>query len=70
MERTRIGSANHIYSENDITSVDVHTLTPKGNDRETSFITIGDENNSIIINSREQWEQVKAFMNKAFDGIE
>lgn len=70
MNRERIGSANHIYSDKDITSIDIHTLTPKKNDRETSFITISDENNSIIINSREQWEQVKAFMNKAFDGIE
>jgi len=70
MDRRKIGQANHIYSDNDIASIDIHVLTPKEDDRETSFVTIGDENSSIIINSREQWKQVNAFMLKAFDDIE
>lgn len=73
MSRKIIGQANHVYSENDVTTLKICTIIPDedGQKRDNSFVTIGDsfDNESIIINSIEQWEQVNAFVRKAFDDL-
>lgn len=68
MERELTGKANHVFSEDEITSLDVHSLTPDDG-RSSPFISIGDDNNSVLIHSIEQWEQLNALVRRSFDNM-
>jgi len=67
MARELKGMANHVFSEKEITSLEVHILTPPN---EKPFITIGAGEESIIINSKEQWKQLNAIVLNTLEEIE
>ena len=66
MSRELIGKANHVYPDRSVSTLEVHTIETERD----IFITIGDadDQESIIINSQEQWQQLDALINTAFDG--
>lgn len=68
---TDIGKANHIFSDGDITALNIQTIT-FDNDNLKPAVTISDEdgNASVMVNSLEQWEQINTLVRKAFDGLE
>lgn len=63
------GKANHVHEDGSMSTLDICTVEPEKNERLGAFITIGDSdgNESIIINSIEQWKQVDAIVRHAFD---
>lgn len=68
MSRELTGQANHVFSEDEITSINVHTLDPEDK-RMKPFVSIGNDSGSVVIHSLEQWEQLNALVRKAFDGL-
>ena len=68
MSRELTGQSNHVFSEDEITSIDVHTIEPD-DERMEPFVAIGTDNESIVIHSLEQWEQLNALVRRAFDGL-
>lgn len=70
MAKELIGKANHVYSRDEISSIDVNILeTGEGEQLDEYIITIRNDQDSIIINSIEQWNQLDALVRKAFDGL-
>ena len=68
---TDIGRANHIYQDGQITSVVIQTIEFEGEGlRPAVTISNEDGNDSVMINSLEQWRQLNALVLKAFDGLE
>ena len=68
MERELTGKANHVFSKDEIASLDVHEFS-SDDSRQGPFVTIGDESHSVLILSIEQWNQIDALVRKAFDNL-
>ena len=71
MEREQIGQANHVHTDNDVSTLDVSVLVPGENDRDKAFVIIDTkDSNGVIVNSLEQWKQLNAFVLRAFNELE
>ena len=71
MSRDMIGHANHVYDDLSVNTLTVHVIHT-GN-KDPDFVAIresGEDGESIIINSREQWKQLDAFVRLAFEELE
>lgn len=68
MSRELTGKANHVFSKDEITSLDVHEVDPE-NQHDKPFVTVGDLSHSVLIHSIEQWNQLDALVRKAFDNL-
>ena len=72
MPKISIGHANHVHDSKDISSIEISIIQPPRAQRLSSFVTLGSDTgeDSIIINSLEQWKQIDAFVLKAFDQLD
>lgn len=65
MASTNIGTVTHTYKDGS-----QRTLCVKVINEGSGFIVVEDEEEGIIINSREQWNILKALMDSAFSVLE
>lgn len=69
MSRELTGQANHVFSEDEITSIKVYVIEPE-DERMEPFVSVANESGEgVIIHSLEQWEQLNALVRRAFDGL-
>ena len=69
-ESVKIGAAVHVHSDGTWSEITVKVLWPDKKLGVNPFVTVGTEQESVVVNGRNQWDQVKAMVEEALTQIE
>ena len=64
-----VGTANHVHDDKSVSTVTISTIESDHGEGCWATLTESWTGNHVSIHSIEQWEQVDAFVRKAFDGM-